>query len=119
MRSDSRLAPRCGRARDPAEHRAVRESAAAGVIEPEDAPDELARSEQARDRLAIGAQDSCLSIYLQTPKTEGDPAGHGVGLEWGRVKRIGPVALVDLQPRRAAAVLHVRVERDVRTHRSV
>src|SRR5947207_6890268 len=98
-------------ARDAPEPGAVRESRAAGIVEPEDAADELARRVEAADGLAVRVDHLRFSVDPQAAEAEGDAAGHRVGLEGWRVERVGPVGLVDFQPFGTAAILDVGIER--------
>src|SRR5687768_18017439 len=91
---------------DPAEHRAVGQPGAAGVVEPEDAAHQLARSIEALDRLAVGIDHLRVGVDLQAAEAEGNPAGDGICLERRRIQRVGPVGCVDRQIIRATTVLY-------------
>src|ERR1700741_3824811 len=79
---------------DLTEHRTVGEAGAAGVVEPEDAADQLARGVEPGNGLAVRAQDLFLKIYSHPAKTEGDAARDRVGLERRCIQRVGPVGFV-------------------------
>lgn len=55
----------------------------------------------------------------QAPEGEGEPAGHGIAFERRLIDGVCPVAFVDGQPHRAAAVLDIGIEWNVRSHRLV
>src|SRR5262249_50390543 len=110
---------RRARPRDPPEHRPVRQPAPARVVEVENPADELARSIQARDRLAVGVDDLRIGVDAQAAEAERYSAGDGVRFVGRGVESVGPVALVDREPFGAAAVLYVRVEGGVLPHRGV
>ena len=58
-------------------------------------------------------------VDAQPAEGEGDAAGHRVGLVGRGVEHVGPVRLVDREPRGAAPVLDVRVERHLGLDRGV
>src|SRR5712692_3263456 len=101
---------------DASEYRAVGEAGPPRVVEVENPADQFAGRVQARNRLAIGRHHLRAGIDAQPAEGEGDPAGDGVGLERRRVEGVRPVRLLHREPRRAAAVLDVGVERNVRSH---
>src|SRR5258706_15311695 len=75
------MAPCRARARDPAEHRAVSQPGPAGIVEPEDAADQLARGVEARNRLAVGREHLRIRVDLEAAEAERDAAGYRVGFE--------------------------------------
>src|SRR5687767_10952715 len=81
---------------DLAEHRAVGESRAAGIVEPEDPAHQLARGVQALDRLAVGIDHLRVRVDLQAAEAERDAAGDSVGLERRRVQRVRPIGFIYL-----------------------
>ena len=71
---DLRRTLRSALAGDPAEHRAVHQAGAAGIVEIEDAADQFARREQARDRRAVGVDAPARSVsILRPPKVKVRP----------------------------------------------
>src|SRR5258706_249483 len=113
------MAPCRARARDPAEPRAVGQPGPAGIVEPEDAADQLARGVETGNRLAVGRDHLRIRVDLQAAEAERDAAGHSVGFEGRRVDGVRPVGLVDSQVSRAPAVLHVGIEGNLGVHREV
>ena len=78
------------RRRQTAEHRAGHQPGAARVVEIEQAADQLARRIQARNRLQVGVEHSPRHRSAGR-RSEGDAAGHLVGLERRRIERVRPV----------------------------
>src|ERR1700684_4390739 len=120
LASISVLAGAAGRgAGDLAEHRAGHQAGAARIVEVEQAADQFARGIEAADRLIVGVEHFAVGVDARAAEGEGHAAGHGIALVRRRIKRIRPIALVDGEPRGAAAVLDVRIERHVGLHRGV
>src|SRR5688572_13699564 len=71
----------CAGSCDLAEHRAVGEPRAAGVVEPEDPAHQLARRVEALDRLCVGVDHLRVGVDLQAAKAERDATSDSVGLE--------------------------------------
>src|SRR5205814_4613641 len=67
--------PSCVVSRDAPEDGAISEPGTAGIVEPEDAADELACGVEPPDRLAVGAQHLRIGVDLQSAEAEGDAAG--------------------------------------------
>lgn len=104
---------------DPAEGGARHQAGAAGIVVEIQAADHLPRRVEAGDGALAGALDLGLGADLDAAEGEGDARGHGVGFEGRRVQGVGPVGFIDRQSLGAAAVMHVRVERDVGANRGV
>src|SRR5712671_4120095 len=90
------------------------EAGSAGVVEVEDSAHQLSRGIEARYGIAVGGDHLRVGVDAQAAEGEGDPAGHRVGFEGRRVDGVRPVRLVQREPPRAAAVLEVGVEWNVR-----
>src|SRR5216684_4103573 len=95
---------------DLAEHRARGEAGAAGIIEIEQAADQLARRIEPADRLVVGVEHLAVVVDAQAPEREGNAAGHRIALERRGIDRVRPVVLVDRQPDGATAVLDVGID---------
>src|SRR5688572_2397346 len=91
MPCDATAVLRRARAGDLAEHRAVGEARAAGIVEPENPADQLTRGVEAGNGFSIRTQDLCVGVDPQAAETERDAAGDCVRFEWRCVERVGPV----------------------------
>src|SRR3984885_8703097 len=99
---------------DPAEHRARREPAAAGVIEVEQAAAQLAAGVQAGNRVAFfGEHVRRARVDREAAERERDAAGDLVRLERRRGDHVRPGRLARGGALGAPAVLDVGVERDL------
>ena len=95
---------------DPSEDRARHQAGAARIIEVEEAADQLARRIKSANRQPVGIDHRAVGIDAQAAEGERDSAGDRVSLERRRIDSIRPVALVDREAARRAAVLDIGVE---------
>src|SRR5687767_13987599 len=81
---------------DLAEHRAVGEPRAAGVVVPEDSAHQLTRGVQALDRLSVRVHHLRVRVDLQAAEAERDATSDSVGLERRSVQRVRPIRFICL-----------------------
>src|SRR5260370_32295687 len=84
-----------GTSRDFAEDRTVSEAGPTGVIEIEEAADELARGVEAGNRPLRGIEHPPVGVDAQAAKSERDAARRAIGLEGWLFDGHRPVGLVD------------------------
>src|SRR5919204_479782 len=71
---------------------------------------------EAANRLIVCVEHLSLAGDAYAAEGEGEAARHRVALERRLIDGVGPIALVDGEPLRAAPVLDVRIEWNVLTH---
>src|SRR5687768_18581023 len=69
---------------DLAEHRAVGEARAAGIVEPENPAHQLTRGVQALDRLSVGVHHLRVRVDLQAAEAERDEIGRASCRTWAK-----------------------------------
>src|SRR6185295_9146147 len=104
---------------DLAEHRARAQARATRIVEVEDAADQLARRIEPADRLIVGVEHFTVGVHAQAAERKCNATGDRIAFIRWLIDRVRPVALVDREAFGAAAVLDVRVERNVLPHRLV
>ena len=109
----------CSRTCNLSKYRAVHQAGAAGIVEIEDPADQFAGRKQAGDRRAVSVDDARAGVDLQAAESEGEPAGHRIGLERRLIDGVGPIRFRNSKAAGAAAVLDVGIERHLGHHRLV
>src|SRR5271166_4196571 len=102
-----------------AEHRSRGQAGPAGVIEIEQPADQFSRRVQAADRPVVGVENFGFRGDAQSAEGESQAAGHRVAFERRRIDGVCPIALVDGEADGRSAVLDVRIECNVGSHRLV
>src|SRR5258708_27894350 len=105
--------------RDSSEDRPRHQAGAAGIIEIEEAADQLAGCVESANRCAVGVDHRAFGVDAQTAECKRDAAGDRVTLERWRIDCVRPIALVNREAARRAPVLDVRIEGYFALHRGV